>query len=158
MRDCMPVLFDLIAAEPHPGVRAVLGHFFFVYIHPYMDGNGRLGRFLMNAMLATGGYVWTVVPVEQRKTYMEAPEAASAGHDITGFAAFIGQLIREQTHTSPLLLRAGPYSAKPQFALPAMPARCGGERAGLHDTIMSQLIPFATGTTMAKPTPTHAAA
>jgi hypothetical protein len=40
----MPVLFDLIAAEPHPGVRAVLGHFFFVYIHPYMDGNGRLQK------------------------------------------------------------------------------------------------------------------
>ncbi len=99
VRDCMPVLFDLIAAEPHSAVRAVLGHFFFVYIHPYMDGNGRLGRFLMNAMLATGGYVWTVIPVEQRKTYMEALEAASTGHDMTGFAAFVGQLIREQTHT-----------------------------------------------------------
>jgi Fic family protein len=44
----------LIAAESHPGVRAVLGHFSLVYIHPYMDGNGRLGRFLMNAMLVTG--------------------------------------------------------------------------------------------------------
>jgi len=98
VRDCMPVLFELIAAEPHPGVRAVLGHFFFVYIHPYMDGNGRLGRFLMNAMLATGGYVWTVVPVEQRKPYMEALEKASTGHDITEFSALIGQLIREQTN------------------------------------------------------------
>ena len=36
-------------------VRAVLGHFFFVYIHPYMDGNGRMGRFVLNAMLASGG-------------------------------------------------------------------------------------------------------
>jgi hypothetical protein len=99
VRDCMPVLFELIAAEPHPGVRAVLGHFFFVYIHPYMDGNGRLGRFLMNAMLATGGYVWTVVPVEHRRLYMEALEKASTGHDIAGFSAFIGQLIREQTDT-----------------------------------------------------------
>jgi hypothetical protein len=97
VRDCMPVLFELIAAEPHPGVRAVLGHFFFVYIHPYMDGNGRLGRFLMNAMLVTGGYVWTVVPVEQRKPYMAALEKASTGQDITGFSAFLGQLIREQT-------------------------------------------------------------
>ena len=108
VRDCMPVLFDLIAAEPHPGARAVLGHFFFVYIHPYMDGNGRLGRFLMNAMLTTGGYVWTAVPVEQRTTYMEALEAASTGHDIAGFAAFIGQLIREQTHT-PLKRPASPF-------------------------------------------------
>ena len=97
VRDCMPVLFELIAAEPHAVVRAVLGHFFFVYIHPYMDGNGRLGRFLMNAMLVTGGYVWTVVPVEQRKAYMGALDKASTGQDITGFSAFIGQLIREQT-------------------------------------------------------------
>ena len=97
VRDCMPVLFELIASEPHPGVRAVLGHFFFVYIHPYMDGNGRLGRFLMNSMLATGGYVWTVVPVQQREPYMQALDSASAGHDITGFAEFIGKLIREQT-------------------------------------------------------------
>ena len=64
-----------------------------------MDGNGRLGRFLMNAMLVTGGYVWTVVPVEQRRLYMEALEKASTGHDIAGFSAFIGQLIREQMHT-----------------------------------------------------------
>lgn len=98
VRDCMPVLFELIAAEPHPGVRAVLGHFFFVYIHPYMDGNGRLGRFLMNAMLVTGGYVWTVVPVERRKPYLEALEQASTGQDIAGFSAFIGKLIREQTN------------------------------------------------------------
>jgi hypothetical protein len=97
VRDCMPVLFELIAAEPHPGVRAVLGHFFFVYIHPYMDGNGRLGRFLMNAMLATGGYVWTVVPVQQRQPYMEALDKASSGQDIAAFSAFLGELIREQT-------------------------------------------------------------
>jgi hypothetical protein len=28
IRDCMPVLFEWISSEPHPGVRAVLGHFF----------------------------------------------------------------------------------------------------------------------------------
>ena len=47
--------------EPEPGVRAVLGHWMFGYIHPYPDGNGRIARFLMNAMLASGGYPWTVV-------------------------------------------------------------------------------------------------
>ena len=104
VRECMPVLFELISAEQHPGVRAVLGHFFFVYVHPYMDGNGRLGRFLMNAMLVTGGYVWTVVPVERRKPYMDALEEASTGHDIAGFSAFLGQLIREQT-AAPIKVR-----------------------------------------------------
>jgi hypothetical protein len=56
VRDAMPALFDLLREEPHPAVRVVLGHFMFVYIHPYMDGNGRVGRFLMNTMMASGGY------------------------------------------------------------------------------------------------------
>jgi hypothetical protein len=64
VRDAMPALFDLLREEKDPAVRAVLGHFVFVYIHPYMDGNGRMGRFLLNLMLASGGYPWTVVPWE----------------------------------------------------------------------------------------------
>ncbi|MGB5430334.1 Fic family protein, partial [Eudoraea sp.] len=72
VRDAMPVLFELLEKEEHAGVRAVLGHFIFVYIHPYMDGNGRMGRFLMNVMLASGGYPWTVIPVEGRDSYMQA--------------------------------------------------------------------------------------
>jgi len=43
-----------------------------VHIHPYMDGNGRMGRFLMNLMLASGGYPWTVIPVQERDEYMSA--------------------------------------------------------------------------------------
>jgi hypothetical protein len=58
----------------------------------------------MNAMLVTGGYVWTVVPVERRKPYMDALEEASTGHDIAGFSAFLGQLIREQT-AAPIKVR-----------------------------------------------------
>jgi Fic family protein len=61
---CMPAFFDHLREEEHPGVRTVLGHWVFVYIHPYLDGNGRMGRFLMNVMLASGGYPWTVVPVD----------------------------------------------------------------------------------------------
>lgn len=101
VRDCMPVLFELMEQEPHPAVRAVLGHFLFVYIHPYMDGNGRLARFLMNAMLVTGGYVWTVIPVEQRDTYMQALERASSFHDIAPLAEFVAGLTQAQT-TAPL--------------------------------------------------------
>jgi Fic family protein len=60
IRDAMPELFSLLREEPEASVRVVLGHFIFVYIHPYIDGNGRTGRFLMNTMLASGGYPWTV--------------------------------------------------------------------------------------------------
>jgi hypothetical protein len=98
VRDCMPVLFELIAGETEPAVRVVLGHFMFVYIHPYMDGNGRMGRFLMNVMLASGGYQWTIIPLERRNDYMVALEAASVGHDIRPFAQFVGGLVNAGIH------------------------------------------------------------
>jgi len=74
VRDAMPAFFDLLRAEEHPAVRVVLGHFIFVYIPPYMYGNGRMGRFLMNTMMAAAGYPWTVIPLAERKTYMDALE------------------------------------------------------------------------------------
>jgi fido (protein-threonine AMPylation protein) len=94
VRDVMPVFFELLQAEVEPAVRAVLGHFIFVYIHPYMDGNGRIGRFLMNAMLASGGYPWTIVPLGERSCYMQALEKASAEQDIADFAVFLANLAR----------------------------------------------------------------
>jgi Fic family protein len=71
----------------------VLGHFIFVYIHPYIDGNGRMGRFLMNVMLAAGGYPWTMIPLEKRDTYMAALEEASVGQNIIPFADFLARLV-----------------------------------------------------------------
>ncbi len=93
IRDMMPALFDLLTEEQNPAVRVVLGHFFFVYIHPYFDGNGRMGRFIMNLMMASGGYPWTVVPVERRDEYMQALESASVKQDIVPFTQFIASLM-----------------------------------------------------------------
>ncbi len=95
VREAMPALFDLLKEEPKACVRAVLGHFIFVYTHPYMDGNGRIGRFLFNVMLASGGYSWTVIPVNHRDNYMAALEQASVNGDITAFAQFLGGLVKE---------------------------------------------------------------
>ncbi len=102
LRDAMPVLFELLKQEPEASVRAVLGHFIFVFIHPYMDGNGRMGRFLMNTMLASGGYPWTVIPVEQRDDYMQALEAASVGKDIEPFAVFLTKLVEKSLNGEPV--------------------------------------------------------
>lgn len=102
VRDAMPVLFDLLRKEENAAVRAVLGHFIFVYIHPYMDGNGRMARFLMNAMLASGGYPWTVIPVEERKQYMSALEQASVEENIKPFADFIAYLVKRGLKGKPV--------------------------------------------------------
>ena len=95
VRDLMPALFELLEEEDDPAVRVVLGHFVFVYIHPYMDGNGRMGRFLMNTMLAAGGYPWTVLPVQKRAEYMAALEQASVSQNIVPFAGFLGELVED---------------------------------------------------------------
>jgi len=100
VRDVMPIFFELLEAEEHPAVRVVLGHFIFVYIHPYMDGNGRMGRFLMNLMLAAGGYPWTVIPVEQRADYVTALEEASVKQDILPFCHFLSDLVRSAMNRS----------------------------------------------------------
>ena len=91
--DAMTALSTMMLEEPDAFVRAVLGHFFFVYIHPYMDGNGRTARFTMNSQLVTGGYPWIVVPVERREEYMASLEKASVEEEIEPFVQFIVSLI-----------------------------------------------------------------
>lgn len=95
VRDAMPVFFDLLKNEADAWVRAVLGHFIFTFIHPYMDGNGRMGRFLMNAMLASGGYRWAIISKDIRDNYMAALEKASVVGDISEFAALLSGIIRD---------------------------------------------------------------
>jgi fido (protein-threonine AMPylation protein) len=89
VRDAMPAFFDLLEKEPEASVRAVVGHWLFGYIHPYTDGNGRMARFLMNVMLASGGYPWTVIRIRDRKSYLSALDRASIEMDIHPFTTFI---------------------------------------------------------------------
>ena len=95
IRDLMPAFCDLLSEETNASVRIVLGHFFFVYIHPYMDGNGRIGRFLMNVMLAAGHFPWVIIPVEQRNKYLAALEEASVNQNILPFTRFLADLLKK---------------------------------------------------------------
>jgi len=89
--DAMEALFKCLAEENDPAVRALLGHFTFTYIHPYTDGNGRIGRFLMNFMLVTGGYPWTIIrsDPERLHAYLRALESASVSRDIAPFVKMV---------------------------------------------------------------------
>jgi len=102
VRELMPQFFELLEAEAESAVRAVLGHFVFVYIHPYLDGNGRMGRFLMNSMMAAGGYPWTIVPLERRADYIGALESASVDRNIKPFAEFLASLVNSNPRDNSL--------------------------------------------------------
>ncbi len=97
LMDAMEAFFICLKQESHAGVRAILGHFIFVYIHPYIDGNGRIGRFIMNAMLASGGYPWTIVHVKHRAEYLSALEGASVDHNIKPFVRFIAREMKAKS-------------------------------------------------------------
>jgi fido (protein-threonine AMPylation protein) len=94
VRDAMPAFFDLLEKEAEPSVRAVLGHWLFGYIHPYPDGNGRMARFVMNVMLSSGGYPWTVIRMRDRKAYLAALDRASIDMNITPFTTLIAQRVQ----------------------------------------------------------------
>lgn len=96
VRDCMPVFFELLREEKDANVRVVLGHFIFVFIHPFIDGNGRTARFLMNVMMAAAGRPWTVIQVDDRDAYMASLETASVEENIEPFASFIAEAIGAQ--------------------------------------------------------------
>ena len=56
----------------------------------------------MNVMLASGGYPWTVIPVEERELYMNSLEKASVEGDIGPFSEFMGALVRASLGGKPV--------------------------------------------------------
>lgn len=95
VRPAIDTLMRLLQEEPDGRVRAVLGHFFFGFIHPYMDGNGRMSRFIMNAMWITAGFDWLIIPVSMRDEYMAALEEGSVNLNIRPFCDL---LLRAREH------------------------------------------------------------
>lgn len=60
----------------HPIERAALFHLKFEGIHPFVDGNGRTGRLIMNLMLMHAGYLPINIKYSERKRYYEAFDAS----------------------------------------------------------------------------------
>jgi len=63
----------------HPVVRAALAHYELAAIHPFVDGNGRTARLLMNLLLLRSGYPPGVILRNDRKKYYSALEKAGQG-------------------------------------------------------------------------------
>ncbi|WP_404982071.1 Fic family protein [Capnocytophaga granulosa] len=56
----------------HPMVLAAQFHRFFIYLHPFADGNGRLGRLLSNFILAQNKLPLIIIPAEAKNDYIDA--------------------------------------------------------------------------------------
>ncbi len=66
--------------DRHPVVHAAIHHAWFERIHPFTDGNGRVGRLLLDFMLLQRGYPPAVIPKAQRPRYLRALELADDGN------------------------------------------------------------------------------
>lgn len=75
--------------EYHPIIRAVLLHGELVKIHPFVDGNGRTSRLLMNLDLMSSGYVPLIIKKENRLKYYEALDKAHTTNDYTDFIKLV---------------------------------------------------------------------
>ncbi|MBQ8063714.1 MAG: Fic family protein [Clostridia bacterium] len=91
--EVMSVLSHLLTNEKSSFVRAVLGHFFIVYIHPFMDDNALMARLFMNSQLVSGGYPWTVIPVWKSDMYEAALEKACTKGEIYDLAHLVAESI-----------------------------------------------------------------
>ncbi len=82
--------------QKHPIIRAAELHTRFVKIHPFVDGNGRTGRLLLNFELMKAGYPPAVINKEDRLAYYDALDEAC----ITGVYDGITQLVAEAVQRS----------------------------------------------------------
>ena len=73
---------------------AATAHTWFVTVHPFIDGNGRVARLLMNLMLMRHGYPIAVIAKEDRLRYYDALEFSQAS-DLTPFIVLLAECIEE---------------------------------------------------------------
>jgi len=101
--DVAPMMRDLFdwydgeGARLHPVERAARFHHRFVYIHPFVDGNGRTARLLMNLILMSQGYPPAVIKADpqRRIAYLDALETASVDGQLEPFESVVAEAVAE---------------------------------------------------------------
>lgn len=76
----------------HPIIKAALLHGELVKIHPFIDGNGRTSRLVMNLCLMNSGYLPVIIKKEKRLDYYNALDKAHTTGDYTDFVKLVNEL------------------------------------------------------------------
>lgn len=96
VRECMEGFCAWCASAAtnlHPVERAARVHADFVNIHPFVDGNGRTARLLMNLELMRAGFPVVIVPVEERSVYYANLDTVAVQGDYAPFAEQVCGLV-----------------------------------------------------------------
>lgn len=89
----------------HPVEYASLLHIKLVNIHPFVDGNGRTARLLMNLALLQSGYEIVIIPPVVRNDYIDALKASNKGNNMP-FINFISNMVYESQKDYLRLIKA----------------------------------------------------
>jgi len=79
----------------HPVVLASYFHVGFETIHPFIDGNGRVGRLLLNFILHRKGFPMVNIPNRRKLDYYNALDSAQVDGDLGPFVGFMIELMKE---------------------------------------------------------------
>ena len=82
-------------ATLHPVISATLLHGEFVKIHPFIDGNGRTARLLLNFELMRGGFTPIIIKNEQRAAYYDVLDLAHTTMNYGPFVQLVADLVIE---------------------------------------------------------------
>ncbi|MGB6229118.1 MAG: Fic family protein [Litorimonas sp.] len=95
----VPDLMDAFAAwlqsasDLHPAEFAAMAHYELVSIHPFVDGNGRTARLLMNMILMMQGYPPAIIRKRDRLAYITALETAQTGGSLERYLKIIAKAV-----------------------------------------------------------------
>jgi len=92
------LLTDYADADVHPLERIVQFHLAFEHIHPFLDGNGRVGRSLVNFQLKQNGYPPIIIRNKEKKDYYEALHTYDAKGSTKMFELIFALLLKESLH------------------------------------------------------------
>ena len=87
--------YNTEGSQLHPVVRGAMLHAIFVGIHPFIDGNGRTSRLLLNLELMNNGYPPVIIKVENRLAYYEALDKAHTTQDYDDFIQLVAAEVND---------------------------------------------------------------
>lgn len=82
------------SVQAHPIQHAAELHTRFVKIHPFIDGNGRTGRLLMNFELMKSGYPPAVIQKEERLSYYDALDEACVSGNYDAITSLVAEAVK----------------------------------------------------------------
>ena len=97
--DLMAEFKKYLQTEKDVITRAIMGHFKFVSIHPFVDGNGRMGRLLMNLILLQNGLWPIIIRPRDRKKYISSIEKGQLTQDTTTYEEFMYKALERSLDT-----------------------------------------------------------